>query len=86
VVFEVSLADRNKTLELLGRHLGLFEQRLAVRVEEQPSLFPEMTDEELAARLLAKRAARARDVTERPAAVERQGVAEAVPMLFGRRR
>jgi phage terminase small subunit len=53
--FQVSGATR--ALELLGRHLGMFTDKLTVTEER---LFPELTEAELIQRLLDKRARRAR--------------------------
>jgi hypothetical protein len=48
---------------LLGKHIGLFTDRLEVSARNYEPLVPDMTEAEVIERLLEKRARRARNVT-----------------------
>jgi phage terminase small subunit len=54
-----------RALELRGKHIGLFPDRLEVRARHYEPLIPDMTEDEVIERLLEKRARRARNVTPR---------------------
>ena len=47
--YRVRLPDRIRALDLLGRHLGMFRDRVEVTGRHLEPLLPEFTDEELLA-------------------------------------
>jgi hypothetical protein len=47
-------ADRVRALDLLGRHLGMFRDRVEVTGRDLEPLLPDFTDEELLQRFMAK--------------------------------
>jgi phage terminase small subunit len=52
--YRVRLPDRIRALDLLGRHLGMFRDRVEVTGRGLETLLPELTDEELLERFMAK--------------------------------
>jgi hypothetical protein len=54
-----------RTLELLGKHIGLFTDHLEGSARNDEPLIPDMTEDEVIERLLEKRARHARNVTPR---------------------
>jgi hypothetical protein len=52
--YRVRLPDRIRALDLLGRHLGMFRDRVEVTGRGLEPLLPELTDEELLERFMAK--------------------------------
>jgi phage terminase small subunit len=52
--YRVRLPDRIRALDLLGRHLGMFRDRVEVTSRNTEPLLPEFTDEELLERFMAK--------------------------------
>jgi phage terminase small subunit len=61
-VTEIRLWDKPSALEKLGKHLGMFTDKLEVERKSSGAL-TDLTDDELWERLCVKRAAMARDVT-----------------------
>ena len=53
-VYRVRFWDRIRALELLGRHFGMFSDRVEVTGRNGEPLLPELTDGELIARLKAR--------------------------------
>ena len=54
-----------RALELLGKHVGLFMDRLELTGKNGERLFPDMSEEELVQRLLEKRSGRAKVIAGR---------------------
>jgi phage terminase small subunit len=52
--YRVRLPDRIRALDLLGRHLGIFRDRVEVTGRGLEPLLPELTDEELLEHFMAK--------------------------------
>jgi hypothetical protein len=52
--YRVRLPDRIRALDLLGRHLGMFRDRVEVTGRAFERVLPELTDEELLERFMAK--------------------------------
>jgi phage terminase small subunit len=52
--YRVRLPDRIRALDLLGRHLGMFRDRVDLTGRGLEPLLPELTDEELLQRFMQK--------------------------------
>jgi phage terminase small subunit len=52
--YRVRLPDRIRSLDLLGRHLGMFRDRVEVTGRGLEPLLPDFTDEEFLERFMAK--------------------------------
>jgi hypothetical protein len=62
-VTEIKLWDKNAALEKLGKHLGMFIADKTHDDDKRSGALTDLTDDELWERLVAKRAAMARNVT-----------------------